>query len=30
MDDGLLLLNNLLISQHFLTVDEESEAQDRL
>jgi len=29
MDDDLLL-NNLLISQHFLTVDEESEAQDRL
>jgi len=30
MDNDLPLLNNLLISQHFLTVDEESEAQDRL
>jgi len=29
MDDGLLL-NTLLIYQHLLTVDEESEAQDRL
>ena len=30
MDDDLLLLNNLLVSQHLLVADEESEAQDRL
>jgi hypothetical protein len=30
MDDDLLLLNNLLVSQHLLTIHKESKAQDRL